>query len=172
MRRRCSCTSCGTSIISEMAPSTRTSAPVRITGDRLRSGLQEILQRMFFALAIRPFLAVFVGLRVRGREHLPEADPFILVANHSSHLDATSLLSLFSGSRLCRIRPVAAADYFERNRAIGWLTRTFFNTLPIVRKDLTPETDPRPRMLEALAAGQSLILFPEGTRGSGDAIGR
>jgi 1-acyl-sn-glycerol-3-phosphate acyltransferase len=149
-----------------------TPAPGGVPVDRPRSKLQEILQRAFFALAIRPFLMIFVGLRVSGREHLPLRDPFILVANHSSHLDAVSLLSLFPGTRLRSIRPVAAADYFERNRAIGWLTRTFFNTLPIVRKDVTPECDPRPQMLKVLAAGQSLILFPEGTRGSGEDLGR
>ena len=131
-----------------------------------------IVQRVFFTLAVRPFLALFVGLRVRGREHLPAADPFILIANHSSHIDAVALLSLFPGTRLKHIRPVAAADYFERNRFVGWLTRALFHTLPIERDATSPETDPRPRMLAALAAGESLILFPEGTRGSGTDLGR
>src|SRR5262245_66539409 len=78
--------------------------------------LRSILQMLFFALAVRPFLVLFIGLRVRGREHIPGSGPFILVANHSSHLDTISLLSLFPLTRLRGIRPVAAADYFERNR--------------------------------------------------------
>jgi 1-acyl-sn-glycerol-3-phosphate acyltransferase len=147
-------------------------APVAPPPDRPRSRLQDLLQRVFFALVIRPFLAIFVGLRVRGRENLPVAEPFILIANHSSHLDAISLLSLFPGHRLRHIRPVAAADYFERSPLVGWLTRTFFNTLPIVRRDVTAENDPRPRMLATLRAGDSLILFPEGTRGASEGIGR
>jgi 1-acyl-sn-glycerol-3-phosphate acyltransferase len=65
-------------------------------------------------------------------------------------------------------RPVAAADYFERTRLLSLLTRTLFNILPIIRKrdEVTDQNDPRQVMLEALQAGDSLILFPEGTRRS------
>src|SRR6266404_3207484 len=89
--------------------------------------LRDFAQTSFFALALRPFLTLFIGLRVRGREHLPGNDPFILVANHSSHLDTLSLLSLFALRRLPRLRPVAAADYFQRNKLVLLLTRTLFN---------------------------------------------
>ena len=130
-----------------------------------------VVQMIFFALVIRPFLALFIGLRVRGREYLPESGPFILVANHSSHLDTVSLLSLFPLNRLRRIRPVAAADYFERNKIISVLTKTMFNILPIARKHLTPENNPIRQMRAALEAGDSLIIFPEGTRGSGEELG-
>jgi 1-acyl-sn-glycerol-3-phosphate acyltransferase len=124
-----------------------------------------------FALAIKPFMTLFIGLRVRGREHLAGSEPFILIANHSSHLDTISLLSLFPFSRLRRIRPVAAADYFERNRFVSLLTKTLFNILPIARRNITTENNPLRRMREAIEAGDSLIIFPEGTRGSGKEIG-
>ena len=133
--------------------------------------LQNLAQMIFFALAIKPFMALFIGLRVRGREHLGSAEPFILVANHSSHLDTMSLLSLFPLTRLRKIRPVAAADYFERNRLVSALTKTLFNILPIARKNITPENNPLRRMREAIDAGESLLIFPEGTRGSGVEIG-
>jgi len=110
-------------------------------------------------------MALFIGLRVRGREHLPECDPFILIANHSSHLDTVSLLSLFPLERLSRIRPCAAADYFERNRVISFISHTFFNVLAIERANPRLEDHPIRRMGEALERGESLILFPEGTRG-------
>jgi 1-acyl-sn-glycerol-3-phosphate acyltransferase len=131
---------------------------------------RDFAQTAFFALALRPFMTLFIGLRVRGREHLPKNDPFILVANHSSHLDTVSLLSLFPLGRLPRLRPVAAADYFERNQFVSALSKTLFNILPIARKGLTPETNPVPRMEAVLRAGQSLIIFPEGTRGSGEEL--
>jgi 1-acyl-sn-glycerol-3-phosphate acyltransferase len=137
---------------------------------RLR--LRDLIQIAFFALVVRPFLTLFIGLRVRGREHLPRSGPFIVVANHSSHLDTVSLLSLFPNSRLSEIRPVAAADYFERNAIVSAFTRTFFNILPIARKKLTPEKNPLRQMENAIRAGQSLIVFPEGTRGSGDEMGQ
>jgi len=123
---------------------------------------------LFFALLIRPFMTLFIGLRVRGRKNLPQTDPFLLIANHSSHLDTAALLSLFPLARLGRIRPVAAADYFERNRFISGFTKTFFNILPIARTKITIENHPVRQMREALEAGQSLVLFPEGTRGSGE----
>lgn len=134
--------------------------------------LGHLTQALAHLLVLRPLLLFLVGLRVCGREHLPSADPFILIANHSSHLDAVSLLSLFPLARLRRIRPVAAADYFGRTAAISAVTRTLFNILPIARHDITADNDPRPQMLAALERGESLILFPEGTRGSGHELGR
>ena len=124
-----------------------------------------------FALVIKPFMALFIGLRVRGREHLAKTEPFVLIANHSSHLDTISLLSLFPLSRLRHIRPVAAADYFERNAFVSLFTKTFFNILPIARKGITSENNPLRSMRGALEAGDSLIVFPEGTRGSGEQLG-
>jgi 1-acyl-sn-glycerol-3-phosphate acyltransferase len=108
---------------------------------------------------------------VRGRKWLPPSAPFVLIANHSSHLDTICLLSLFPLDRLRDIQPVAAADYFESNRFVAWFSRTFFNILPIARDKITPENNPVRRMLAQLRAGKSLIIFPEGTRGRGDEIG-
>lgn len=109
-------------------------------------------------------MALFIGIRVRGYENLPSSDPFILVANHSSHLDTISLLNLFPLMRLRKIRPVAAADYFEKNAWISWISKTFFNILPIARKNITQENNPVDQMKACIESGQSLIIFPEGTR--------
>ena len=130
--------------------------------------LRRISQILFFALLIRPFMLLFIGLRVRGRANLPQADPFLLIANHASHLDTAALLSLFPLARLGLIQPVAAADYFERNRFISGFSKRFFNILPIARTKITVENHPVRQMQQTLEAGHSLILFPEGTRGSGD----
>lgn len=134
--------------------------------------LRDLAQMAFFALFVRPFLALFIGLRVRGKEHLPESDPFVLVANHSSHLDTVSLLSLFPLRRLRHIRPVAAADYFERNWLVSLTVRTLFNILPIARKNITSENNPLRQMQSAVEQGDSLIIFPEGTRGGAEEMGQ
>ena len=128
--------------------------------------MRRLLQILFFAAVVRPFLALFIGLRVRGREHLPAADPFVLIANHTSHLDTVALLSLFPLGRLHRIRPVAAADYFLSGRLRAWLSTTLFGILPVARRHVTKANNPLETMRAALAAGDSLILFPEGTRGA------
>lgn len=136
-----------------------------------RSRSAALLQILFFLLVVRPFLLFFLGMRVRGRELLPSAEPFVLIANHSSHLDTVALLSLFPLRRLERIQPVAAADYFERNRWISWASRALFNILPIARREISRENDPIDKMLAALRANRSLILFPEGTRGGANEVG-
>lgn len=134
--------------------------------------LRDLLQILFFALLVRPFVALFIGLRPYGREHLPKRGRFILVANHSSHLDTVCLLSLFPLRRLRDVRPAAAADYFARNRFVAALSRTMFNILPIPRKDFTAANHPVELMRRALEEGSSLIVFPEGTRGSGEELAK
>jgi 1-acyl-sn-glycerol-3-phosphate acyltransferase len=159
----------GTAELENAAPAETGGRP--LPDVRSRSLGARIAQMAFFLFAMRPFMAVFIGLRVRGREHLPKRDPFILYANHASHLDTVSLLNLFPLMRLERIQPVAAADYFERNRFVAWLSRTFINILPITRRNITADNNPVRRMQAVLALGHSLIIFPEGTRGTGEEIG-
>jgi 1-acyl-sn-glycerol-3-phosphate acyltransferase len=141
------------------------------TSTSLAGPLRDLAQMLFFVLVVRPFITLFIGLRVHGRQHLDVPDPFVLVANHSSHLDTLSLLSLFPLRRLRRLRPCAAADYFGRTAFVLALSRTFFNVLPIARTNISSEDHPIQRMRETLEAGDSLLLFPEGTRGAGTEIG-
>lgn len=129
-----------------------------------RKYLQRGLQMIFFIFIVKPILTLFFGVRVIGRENLQANKPFVIVANHSSHLDALALLSIFPLSQLNRIRPVAAGDYFLRNKYIAWLALNIFNIIPISRRNITRATNPLPKMLEILNSNQSLIIFPEGTR--------
>jgi 1-acyl-sn-glycerol-3-phosphate acyltransferase len=138
------------------------------------SRVRRLLQILFFLFFVKPFMTLFIGLRVRGYEYLPARDPFLVIANHTSHLDTVALLHLFPLGRLKNIRPVAAADYFSANPIISCFSHTFFNILPIRRdpqKDLPPEAHPIEIMKRELQAGRSLILFPEGTRGTGEEMG-
>ena len=133
----------------------------------------DLLRRGFFLLLVRPFLKLFIGIRVEGAENLPAEDPFLLVANHNSHLDTPLLLSLFPVGRLARIRPVAAADYWLSSAVRRFVARTFFNILPIDRRKTGPGGgDALAPMREALARGESLVLFPEGTRGDPEVMSR
>jgi 1-acyl-sn-glycerol-3-phosphate acyltransferase len=127
-------------------------------------------QVLFFALVVRPFLRLFVGVRIQGREHLPRGGSFVLIANHSSHLDTVALMSLFPLADLHTLRPCAASDYFERNRLVAFLSHTFIGILPIDRKNIRRENHPVKVMTEVLEQGQRLILFPEGTRASDETI--
>ena len=78
-------------------------------------------------------------------------------------MDVFALLSLFPLRRRASIHPVAAADYFLRNKVMARFALNILNIIPISRKG--GETNPLAQCEQALRDGKILILFPEGTRG-------
>jgi 1-acyl-sn-glycerol-3-phosphate acyltransferase len=120
----------------------------------------------FLQLVARPLAAFFTGADVIGREHLPKAGPAIIAANHNSHVDTLLLLTIFPARLVGRLRPVAAADYFLRGPLIGWFSRTLIGIVPVARLAGGREDVLAPARA-ALAAGDIVIIFPEGTRGAG-----
>jgi 1-acyl-sn-glycerol-3-phosphate acyltransferase len=123
-----------------------------------------LLRKLFYLLVVKPFLKAIVGVRYVGREHVPPDDPVLVVSNHNSHLDAVALTNIFPIRRLSRVRPVAAQDYFDRGFK-AWFASTIMHVLPILRRGFTEENHPLKIMGDALDAGTTLILFPEGSRG-------
>ncbi len=112
-----------------------------------------------------------MGLNVRHRQRLPAAGPAIMVANHNSHLDTVVMMTLFSTKLLPRLRPIAAADYFLRNRLIAWFATTIMGIIPIERTGRAPDADPFVPVHAALEAVDIVILFPEGTRTRDGSVG-
>lgn len=123
--------------------------------------------------------------------------PAIFYANHSSHLDFVAIWSVLPGAARRRTRPVAAADYWGSGLRGRWADAMFRPVL--VTRGRGGERAGRPSSADAapsaalsaaaaaaarglrgqLAAlgaaledGDSLIIFPEGTRGDGAAIAR
>ena len=93
----------------------------------------------------------------------------VFFANHTSHLDFVLLWSYLPPDLRRRTRPVAARDYWEKGPIRRYFARRVFRALLIDRAG--PEARRAvDQMAQGLAAGDSLILFPEGTRGSGDTI--
>lgn len=122
---------------------------------------------MLFALLVaHPVVGFWLGLNIRNRERLPSKGPAIIVANHNSHLDILTLLSLFPLATLHQVRPAAAADYFLRNRLVAWFVTTFIGIIPVARGTAGSGHNPLAGCEAALRAGNILILFPEGTRGA------
>ena len=90
--------------------------------------------RWIFTLCIAyPVIWIWLGVRVSGRKKLPVEGPAIIVANHNSHLDVLTLFTLFPLSTLANVQPVAAADYFLRNKVIGWFALKVIGIIPVYR---------------------------------------
>jgi len=117
----------------------------------------------FHVLLLRPLLRGLFGLHAQGTAQLAELPQFLIVANHNSHLDALLLMSVLPRQRLARTHPVAAADHFGRSRRLARLMDRLL--APVWVDRAAPAAESVAAMERALAAGESLILFPEGTRG-------
>jgi 1-acyl-sn-glycerol-3-phosphate acyltransferase len=128
--------------------------------------------RSGFQIALRAFLRSYHRLHVEGREHLPVGESFVMVCNHSSHLDALCLLSSLPLRRVHRAFPVAAADYFFSSLPRSVVSAIFVNGLPFDRESKGAESLEVCRQLLAQPGGNILILFPEGTRGTSGTVGR
>jgi 1-acyl-sn-glycerol-3-phosphate acyltransferase len=131
-----------------------------------------MLQRLFYLLIVKPVVLVLLGINVRGREHLPKSGPAIIVANHNSHLDALALMSLFPQSLITNVHPVAASDYFLKNKFLSWFSVRVIGIIPIDRFPTEKSVPMLAPLVEALNNNAILILFPEGTRGEPESMGK
>lgn len=91
----------------------------------------------------------------------------VYFANHTSHFDFIVLWSALPTAERTRTRPVAGSDYWDRGATRRYLSRNVFRAVLVDRTGDRREANPVDDMAAALAAGDSLILFPEGTRGDG-----
>jgi 1-acyl-sn-glycerol-3-phosphate acyltransferase len=126
--------------------------------------------RSTVAVVIRASLRMYHRLRIDGMENLPAEGSFILVANHSSHLDALCMLSAVPLRRLHQTFPAAAADYFFLNVPRIALAVLVVNALPFHRQTHARQSIALCRQLLA-RPGNILIIFPEGTRSETGEIG-
>jgi 1-acyl-sn-glycerol-3-phosphate acyltransferase len=115
----------------------------------------------FFLLAL---VRVLTGAQARWHGCPPKAEQRIYFANHQSHADLVMIWAALPRELRSITRPIAARDYWTKSRLREWITTAVFNAVYVDRAR-TGEQDPLEPLAVALQNGDSIILFPEGTRG-------
>ncbi|MCU1411082.1 MAG: Acyl-phosphate glycerol 3-phosphate acyltransferase [Rhodoglobus sp.] len=119
---------------------------------------------------LKPLVWRLVRVTTKGEEDIKDLDaPFIVVANHSSHLDAPLVIGALP-YRLARyLAAGAAADYFFDVQWRKWLTTLFFNAFAIERNSEGKRGGSSKALLERKVP---LLIFPEGGRSKTGVMGR
>jgi len=118
------------------------------------------------------------GVQVQWAGCEPDERQRIYFANHSSHLDFVVLWSALPSDIRAKTRPIAAKDYWEQTALRLYLAKNVFHAVLLERGSANKAQTPEDthfvgrhlidQMAEALGTENSLILFPEGTRGTGE----
>ncbi len=132
------------------------------------SGLLSLFGHWCWRRLTRLYLRLFHRFTVRGAENLPPP-PFVLVANHSSHLDILALTAALPTRYLASVHPIAADDHFFASFAGSLFASLALNALPLKRK--TARGKDLALLRERLVDDRLIyVLFPEGTRSRDGAI--
>ena len=130
-----------------------------------RSAIDHFLLGISFS-GLKTFYRTYFDLKFQNYQSLPQGIPYILAANHTSHLDAPAILSALSSALGIReaqkLHVLAARDYFFDTSFKSWFFSTFLNLVPIERQETSLSGL---RTVKAiLSGGEPVLFFPEGTR--------
>jgi 1-acyl-sn-glycerol-3-phosphate acyltransferase len=133
--------------------------------------MKKVIYILIYHYFLKNFLRFIIGVKFHESFFLKSEKQFIIVANHHSHLDTMSILASLPISIIHKVKPVAAKDYFGKNKWHRMFFCYFVNTLLIDRKHEEKSAhNPIFQMSQALKEGYSLLIFPEGTRGNTDVV--
>lgn len=118
-------------------------------------------------LVLLGLIRLLTGAQARWQGCPPKAEQRIYFANHQSHADLILMWAALPEELRSITRPIAAKDYWTKTPFKKWITTAVFNAIYVDRVK-TSEQDPLEPLVEALTNGDSIILFPEGTRGNQD----
>ena len=130
-----------------------------------KRGLDRALLRCSFGIA-RAVLNSWFGLHVTNVEAVPIGRPYILAANHSSHLDTGAVVAALAQSKsldeALRLHVLGARDYFFTSRWKGWIVSKLLNVVPIERHENSLASLKLVKGI--LSSGEPILIYPEGTR--------
>lgn len=116
----------------------------------------------WFLLGLVRFLT---GTQARWYGCPPKAEQRIYFANHQSHIDLVLMWAAMPTELRHNTRAIAAKDYWTKSKFKEWITTAVFNVVYVERARTAGDEDPLAPLIEALQSGDSVIIFPEGTRG-------
>ncbi|MBK9114979.1 MAG: 1-acyl-sn-glycerol-3-phosphate acyltransferase [Betaproteobacteria bacterium] len=108
------------------------------------------------------------GARILWQGCAPAAGPRVYYANHGSHGDFALIWACLPPDLRARTRPVAGADYWRQGRLRTYVAERVIRAVLIDRNPKARTEDPIRQMEVVVDAGDSLIVFPEGTRNTTD----
>src|SRR4029079_13432063 len=124
------------------------------------------------ATAITVFTRLVTGAQARWIGCGPQRKHPVYFGNHSSHADFALIWASLPADLRVRTRPVAGADYWGKGRIRKYLINEVLRGVLVDRTAAAAGSGERAldKLLAALDAGDSLIIFPEGTRNTTDEV--
>ena len=122
------------------------------------------MRAKLMGLFLLGLVRLLTGSQARWYGCPPKAEQRIYFANHQSHADLILIWAALPQVLRTLTRPIAARDYWTSTPFRHWITSKVFNAIYVAR-ERTGDQDPLEPLIEALENGDSIILFPEGTRG-------
>lgn len=124
---------------------------------------------MWISYFLQGLTRILVGAYPRWIGCKPNANQRIYIANHTSHIDTMAIWTALPPNLQKTTHPVAAWDYWANNKFKKYITTQGLNAVYIKRsKAENSDEDPLQPLYDTLAKGDSLIIFPEGTRNTSD----
>lgn len=116
-------------------------------------------------LVMKPYVWSVLTVHTHGMRNLDSVKPpFLVVANHSSHLDAPLVFGALPRRLSKHLATATAGDYFFDTWYKALPTTLFFNSFPVQRQGHQNRSGKRGLAGELLSNGVPVLLFPEGTR--------
>ena len=116
------------------------------------------------SLFLLGLVRALTGAQARWYGCPPKAEQRIYFANHQSHADLVMIWAALPAELRHITRPIAAKDYWTSSPFKQWITTAVFNAVYVERAKVGDQ-DPLEPLIVALEKGDSIIIFPEGTRG-------
>ena len=123
------------------------------------------MRAKLMGLFLLGLIRLLTGAQARWQGCPPKAEQRIYFANHQSHADLVLMWAALPEELRSITRPIAAKDYWTKTAFKRWITSAVFHAIYVDRVK-TGDQDPLEPLIKALTNGDSIILFPEGTRGN------